>query len=98
MAYVSAMEPLLVCNELTGEDAFSTFTVALSGNKTFSSLGNRMDTDFNLDNAPDADVWVVAGTSPPATRPRRGWMTFCKRCPLAVPWAGSPPAPTYWPG
>lgn len=70
MAYVSAMEPLLVCNELTGEDAFSTFTVALAGNKTFSSLGNRMDTDYNLDTAPDADVWVVAGTSParhPAT-------------------------------
>lgn len=64
MAYVSAMEPLLVCNELTGEDAYSAFTVALSGNKTYSSLGNRMDTDYSLADAPAADVWIVAGTSP----------------------------------
>lgn len=98
MAYVSAMEPLLVCNELTGEDAFSTFTVALSGNKTFSSLGNRMDTDYNLDDAPDADVWVVAGTSPRATRPPRGWMSSCRHCPPAAHSAGWPPVPTCWPG
>ncbi|MFG1495092.1 GlxA family transcriptional regulator [Saccharospirillum sp. HFRX-1] len=70
MAYVSAMEPLLVCNDLTGEDRFSAFTVALSGNKTHSSLGNRMDTAYSLEDAPEADVWIVAGTSParhPAT-------------------------------
>ncbi|MCH8531110.1 MAG: GlxA family transcriptional regulator [Saccharospirillum sp.] len=70
MAYVSAMEPLLVCNELTGEDAYAAFTVALTGNKTYSSLGNRMDTDYSLADAPEADVWIVAGTSParhPAT-------------------------------
>ncbi|WP_196160374.1 GlxA family transcriptional regulator [Reinekea sp. G2M2-21] len=64
MTYVSAMEPLLMCNELMGETVFETFTVALSGAKTVSSLGNAIDTHYSLENAPKADTWIVAGTSP----------------------------------
>lgn len=64
MSYVSAMEPLLICNELLDEQVFRTFTVALSGDKTESSLGNHIDTHYSLTNAPAADVWVVCGCSP----------------------------------
>lgn len=64
MTYVSAMEPLLMCNELMGETVFETFTVALMDHKTESSLGNHIDTHYSLSDAPKADVWVVAGTSP----------------------------------
>ena len=64
VSYVSAMEPLLLCNELTGEPLFTTFTVALHEHKTRSSLGNTIDTHYNLHDAPKADVWIVAGTSP----------------------------------
>lgn len=70
MTYVSAMEPLLMCNELMGEDVFRTFTVALRDDKTVSSLGNSIDTHYSLHNAPDADVWIVCGSAParhPAT-------------------------------
>ncbi|EAR07860.1 GlxA family transcriptional regulator [Reinekea blandensis] len=64
MTYVSAMEPLLMCNELMGEPVFQTFTVALAGRKTVSSLGNAIDTNYSLDDAPKADVWIIAGTTP----------------------------------
>lgn len=64
MTYVSAMEPLLMCNELMGEAVFETFTVALSDRKTVSSLGNPVDTNYSLDDAPDADTWMIAGTTP----------------------------------
>jgi transcriptional regulator GlxA family with amidase domain len=70
MTYVSAMEPLLMCNELMGETVFETFTVALDENKTLSSLGNRVDTLYSLSDAPKADLWIVCGSSParhPAT-------------------------------
>ncbi len=64
MTYVSAMEPLLMCNELMGEQQFNTFTVALENDKTISSLGNYVDTNYSLLNAPTADVWIIAGTTP----------------------------------
>jgi len=64
MTYVSAMEPLLMCNELVGETIFETFTVALDEHKTVSSLGNHIDTHYSLSDAPEAHTWVVAGTSP----------------------------------
>jgi len=69
MTYVSAMEPLLMCNELMGEEVFETFTVALEHDKTVSSLGNHIDTNCSLKNAPEADTWIVAGT-PPARHPK----------------------------
>lgn len=53
-----------MCNELMGESVFETFTVALTDHKTVSSLGNTIDTQYSLDDAPEADLWVVAGTSP----------------------------------
>jgi transcriptional regulator GlxA family with amidase domain len=58
------MEPLLMCNELMGESVFETFTVALEENKTVSSLGNIIETHYSLTDAPDADLWVVCGSSP----------------------------------
>lgn len=64
MSYVSAMEPLLMCNELVGETVFETFTVSLKDHKTVSSLGNQVDTHYSLNDAPDADLWIVAGTTP----------------------------------
>ncbi|MEJ2043062.1 MAG: GlxA family transcriptional regulator [Reinekea sp.] len=64
ISYVSAMEPLLLCNELMGEQAFNTFTVAIHDHKTISSLGNPVDTNYSLTDAPEADVWIVAGTTP----------------------------------
>ncbi len=64
MSYVSAMEPLLMCNELMGEDVFKTFTIALDNDKTISSLGNHVDTHYSLSNTPEADTWIVAGTTP----------------------------------
>jgi len=64
MTYVSAMEPLLMCNELIGDTLFEFFTVSLHDQKTTSSLGNQVDTNFSLSNAPQADSWVVAGTTP----------------------------------
>ena len=64
MSYVSAMEPLLMCNELMGESSFEFFTVSLINHKTVSSLGNSVDTHYCLDDAPEADCWVVAGTTP----------------------------------
>lgn len=64
MSYVSAMEPLLMCNELMGETRFETFTVALADNRSLSSLGNPIDTHYSLSDAPEADAWIVAGMSP----------------------------------
>jgi transcriptional regulator GlxA family with amidase domain len=65
------MEPLLMCNELMGEPVFETFSVALEDSKTTSSLGNVIDTPYSLNNAPEADLWIVAGT-PPARHPDTG--------------------------
>lgn len=76
ITYVSAMEPLLMCNELMGEAVFETFTVALEGEKTRSSLGNQIDTHYSLNNAPDADMWIVAGTSPARHPKTDGLDTF----------------------
>ena len=53
-----------MCNELVGETIFETFTVALDEHKTVSSLGNHIDTHYSLSDAPEANTWVVAGTSP----------------------------------
>ncbi len=64
ISYVSAMEPLLMCNELMGENIFQTFTVALHDHKTVSSLGNTIDTNYSIIDAPDADAWIIAGTTP----------------------------------
>jgi transcriptional regulator GlxA family with amidase domain len=54
-----------------GETVFETFTVALNDSKTVSSLGNHIDTQYSLDNAPDADVWIVAGCAP-SRHPKTG--------------------------
>lgn len=64
MTYVSAMEPLLMCNELMGETVFEVFSVALEDHKTQSSLGNSVDTQYSLSDTPDADTWIIAGTTP----------------------------------
>ena len=71
MTYVSAMEPLLMCNELMGETVFETFTVALSGAKTVSSLGNAIDTHYSLENAPKADTWI--GWNIPGAASSNAW-------------------------
>lgn len=76
MTYVSAMEPLLMCNELMGEEVFKTFTVALKDDKTVSSLGNSIDTHYSLNNAPDADVWIVCGSAPARHPATPGLETF----------------------
>lgn len=53
-----------MCNELVGETLFEFFTVSLHDQKTTSSLGNQVDTNYSLADAPEADSWVVAGTTP----------------------------------
>lgn len=78
MTYVSAMEPLLMCNELMGESVFECFTVALEYHKTVSSLGNAVDTHYSISDAPNADSWVVAGTTPARHPETSGLKEFLK--------------------
>ena len=64
IAYVSAVEPLLVCNQLMGEERYNIINASVTGNETHSSLGNRITTDHNLQTVGQADIWFVAGAAP----------------------------------
>ena len=71
-----------MCNELVGETIFETFSVSLADHKTVSSLGNHIDTLYSLNDAPEADTWIVAGTSPARHPATPGLAEFlCARAP-----------------
>lgn len=66
IAYVSALEPLMICNQLTGENRYQVENVGVSSHAIRSSLNNLVSTDRLLSEAGEKDLWIVAGSSPVA--------------------------------
>ncbi len=67
MAYVSAVETLLVCNQICGEERYIIENVCLEGGRTLSSLGNNITTQYSLNDfstKTHPDIWVLAGAAP----------------------------------
>lgn len=64
IAYVSALEPLMICNQLTGETRYQVENVSVSSHSIRSSLNNQVSSDRLLSEAGDKDLWFIAGSSP----------------------------------
>ncbi|WP_169749028.1 GlxA family transcriptional regulator [Gynuella sunshinyii] len=64
ISYVSAVEALLVCNQLMGEEYYRIENACLTGNSSVSSLGNKVTCEHCLDTLGPMDAYFIAGTSP----------------------------------
>lgn len=64
IAYVSAIEPLLICNTLTGEDCYIADNFGIDSLTVRSSLNNQITVNQLVTDAPEQDVWFIVGPSP----------------------------------
>lgn len=64
IAYVSAIEPLMICNQLTGETCYRITNVSVDNEPVYSSLGNKIVPDTTLKEAGEKDFWLIAGAPP----------------------------------
>lgn len=62
LSFASAVEPLNICNDITGQKMYEHFTVGLKQSTT-SGLGNEVETDHTLTEIPEADALIVVGSS-----------------------------------
>ena len=66
IAYVSALEPLMICNQLTGETRYRVENVGVASKAIRSSLNNQILMDRLLDDVGSKDMWFIAGAPPVA--------------------------------
>ncbi|WP_432474534.1 GlxA family transcriptional regulator [Amphritea sp. HPY] len=61
IALASAMEPLRMANQLSGEELYSWHMITEDGNPVSASDGLSFNADFSIADAPDLDIIIVAG-------------------------------------
>jgi len=64
IAYVSAVEPLMICNQLAGEECYKVENVGVDSQTVLSSLGNQVSTGCTLSDSNHKDLWFIAGAPP----------------------------------
>lgn len=77
IAYVSAIEPLMICNQLTGETCYQVENIGIENTVILSSLNNKITTETLLSEAGTKDMWFIAGAPPVSyvNQPRlRDWL------------------------
>jgi len=61
IALASAMEPLRMANQLSGEELYSWHMISEDGNPVAASDGLSFNADYSIQNAVDMDIVIVAG-------------------------------------
>jgi len=64
IAYVSAVEPLKICNQLAGEDCYRIENIGVDSKSVLSSLENQVSMGSTLADSEKKDLWFVVGAPP----------------------------------
>lgn len=64
IAYVSGVEPLMICNQLAGEECYRVENVGVDSTSVLSSLNNKITTNTILAETGEKDIWFIAGAPP----------------------------------